>query len=210
VIEPGHFLAFVAACLLLALTPGPNMIYLVSRSICQGRTAGIFSLLGVMAGVMLHMFSAVVGLSAVFHAVPILYKLLKFAGAAYLLWLAWEALKPGSGSPFELRQLPSYSSPRLLITGLMTSLLNPKVAIFYLSLFPQFVDPGRGSVFAQSLMLGLTQNLVAFTVNLTSVLSAASIAAWLYRNAFWRAAQQKIMGIVLAALALRLALDERR
>uniref|UniRef100_UPI003BA161BA LysE family translocator n=1 Tax=Agrobacterium tumefaciens TaxID=358 RepID=UPI003BA161BA len=194
-------LIFCGACLLLVLTPGPNMMYLISRSICQGRMAGVISLFGVVAGFMVHMLAAAIGLSAIFIAVPMAYDLLKIAGAVYLLWLAWLAVKPGAKSMFEPRALPADSPKRLFMMGFLTNLLNPKVAIFYVSFFPQFINPERGSVFLQSMVLGLTQTSVSFTINLVIALSAAGIATWFARNPVWLAAQRYVMGFVLAALA---------
>ncbi len=203
-------LLFAGAAFLLVITPGPNMMYLVSRSICQGRMAGVISLLGVAMGFIVHMLAAAIGLIALFMAVPLGYEILKFAGAGYLLWLAWQAIKPGARSPFETRQLPADSPRKLFLMGFLTNLLNPKVAMFYLSLFPQFVQIERGSVFLQSLELGLTQILVSFSVNLLITLSAAAIASWFARNAVWLAVQRWVMSGVLAALAVRLALEQRR
>ena len=203
-------LIFAAACLLMVLTPGPNMIYLISRSICQGRKAGVTSLLGVVAGFFVHMFAAAAGLTAVFLAVPMAYELLKWAGALYLLWMAWQALKPGARSPFEAQELAPDSSPKLVLMGFMTSVLNPKVAVFYLSVFPQFISPEHGSVFVQSLILGLTQISVSFTVNLLIALFAAGIASWFVRNPTWLAVQRYFMGLVLGGLAIRLMLEQRR
>jgi len=201
---------FAGAALLMVLTPGPNMIYLLSRSLCQGRKAGVISLLGVAAGFLVHMFAAAVGLTAIFMAVPLAYDLLKWLGAAYLLYLAWQALKPGAASPFAARQLPADSSAKLIFMGFMTNALNPKIAVFYLSVFPQFIRPDHGSVFTQSVELGLVQIAVSFAVNLLIILSAARLAAWFARNPLWLAVQRFFMGFVLAGLAVRLALDPRR
>ena len=203
-------LIFAAACLLMVLTPGPNMIYLISRSICQGRKAGVTSLLGVVAGFFVHMFAAAAGLTAVFLAVPMAYELLKWAGALYLLWMAWQALKPGARSPFEAQELTPDSSPKLVLMGFMTSVLNPKVAVFYLSVFPQFITPEHGSVFTQSIVLGLTQISVSFCVNLMIALFASGIASWFISNPTWLALQRYFMGFVLSALALRLMLEQKR
>src|SRR5262249_41644261 len=159
-------LLFSLAALLMVLTPGPNMIYLISRSICQGRRAGVISLLGVVTGFLAHMFAAALGLTAVFLAVPLAYDLLRWAGALYLLWLAWQAVKPGARSPFEARALPADPPRKLFLMGLVTNLLNPKIAVFYLSIFPQFVSPEHGSVFTRSLVLGTTQIAISFSVNL--------------------------------------------
>ena len=203
-------LLFAAAALLMALTPGPNMIYLVSRSICQGRKAGVISLFGVVSGFLVHMFAAAIGLTAVFLAVPLAYELLKWAGAAYLMWMAWQAVRPGARALFETRQLAEDSPRRLFLMGFLTNLLNPKIAVFYLSVFPQFVSPQHGSVFLQSIVLGVTQIAVSFSINLLIALFAASIAAWFADNPRWIAVQRYVMGFVLAGLAVRLILEPRR
>jgi len=186
------------------------MVYLISRSICQGRSAGVVSLFGVIAGFLVHMLAAAIGLSALFIAVPFAYEVLKWAGALYLLWLAWQAVRPGARSPFEPQQLPADSPRKLFLMGFLTNLLNPKVAVFYISLFPQFIDPERGSIFSQSLVLGATQMSVSFTVNLLIALSAARIASWFSHHPAWLAAQRYVMGCVLAALAVRLVFEPRR
>lgn len=203
------FLVFAGAALLMALTPGPNMIYLISRSLCQGRIAGLMSWAGVVLGFTVHMVCASVGLTALFMAVPLGYELLKFGGAMYLLWLAWQALRPGARSPFESRDLPAESPRKLFTMGLLTSVLNPKVAIFYLSVLPQFVSPEAGSVLAQSLLLGATQICIGATVNLLVTLAAAGIAGWFARNPLWLGVQRYVMGIVLGALAIRLLGQQR-
>jgi threonine/homoserine/homoserine lactone efflux protein len=203
-------LLFSGAALLMALTPGPNMIYLISRSLCQGRRAGVLSLFGVAAGFLVHMFAAAVGLTALFMAIPLAYEVLKWAGALYLLYLAWQAVRPGARSPFEARDLPIDSPRRLFFMGFLTNVLNPKIAVFYLAIFPQFVSPENGSVLAQSLLLGVTQIGVSFSVNLCIVMFAARLALWFTRSPRWLAAQRYVMGTVLAALAVRLALEPRR
>jgi threonine/homoserine/homoserine lactone efflux protein len=203
-------LIFAAAALLMALSPGPNMIYLLSRSICQGRGAGVLSLAGVVTAFLVHMLAAAAGLTALFLAVPLAYDLLKWAGAAYLLWLAWQSVKPGARSPFEAKNLPPDSPRKLFAMGFFTSVLNPKIAVFYLSIFPQFVDPERGSVFTQSLLLGFTQMTVSSFVNLSITLSAAGVASWFARNPLWLAVQRYVMGFVLAGLAVRLATEQKR
>ncbi len=204
------WLLFSGAALLIALTPGPNMVYLLSRSICQGRQAGVISLFGVMAGFLVHMTAAAVGLSALFMAVPMAYEVLKWAGALYLLYLAWQAVKPGARSPFEARDLPQDSPRKLFAMGFLTNLLNPKIAMFYLAIFPQFVSPEHGSVLVQSVVLGVTQIGLSFGVNLSIALSAAHLARWFQHNPRWLAVQRYVMGGVLAALAVRLATEQRR
>jgi threonine/homoserine/homoserine lactone efflux protein len=209
-IPTSEWLLFAGAALLMVLTPGPNMIYVLSRSVCQGRRAGLLSLFGVVAGFLMHVCAAAVGLTAVFMTVPLAYELLKLAGAAYLLWLAWQSLKPGAASPFEPRPLPPDSPRKLFAMGFVTNLLNPKIAVFYLSVFPQFVVPARGSVFLQSITLGVTQIVVSFSINLLIVLFGAALASWFARHRLWLALQRYVMGFVLGGLALRLALEPRR
>jgi threonine/homoserine/homoserine lactone efflux protein len=201
---------FALAAFVMVLTPGPNMIYLLSRSLAQGRGAGVISLFGVASGFLVHLFAAAIGLTAVFVAVPLAYDVLRWLGAGYLAWLAWQALRPGARSPFEPRDLPVDSPARLFTMGFLTNALNPKIAVFYLSVFPQFVRPEHGSVFAQSVTLGLVQIAVSFAVNLAIVVTAAQLAAWFARNPLWLGVQRWLMGGVLGFLALRLALDERR
>ncbi len=204
------WLLFVGAALLITLSPGPNMIYLLSRSLCQGRQAGVISLAGVIAAFFVHIFAAALGLTALFMAVPLAYDALKWAGAAYLLYLAGQALRPGGRSPFQARELPQDPPLRLFFMGFLTNLLNPKIAVFYLSIFPQFVAPGHGSVFAQSMVLGLTQLAISCCFNLAIVLSAGTLARWFAHHPRWLAIQQYFMGFVLAGLALRLAAEQRR
>ncbi len=201
---------FAAAAFVMVITPGPNMIYLLSRSISQGSRAGVISLFGVVGGFVVHMFAAAIGLTALFMAVPMAYELLKWAGALYLLWLAWQAVRPGARSMMETSTLPVDSTARLLTMGFLTSVLNPKIAIFYLAILPQFISAQQGSVFTQSILLGFVQISVSFTVNLTLAMSAAKIASWFARNPTWIGIQRYLMGFVLAALAVRLLFDKRQ
>ena len=194
----------------LVLTPGPNMVYLVSRSVTQGRRAGLVSLLGVAAGFGVYVAAAAAGLSAVFLAVPPAYTALRLLGGAYLLHLAWQALRPGGTSAFAPRDLPVDGPGRLFAMGLLTNLLNPKIAVLYVTLLPQFIDPDRGSVAAQSLVLGATQVAVALSVNALVVVCAGSLSAFLTARPAWLRTQRLAMGAVLGALALRLLTDRSR
>lgn len=203
-------LLFAATCLVMVLTPGPNMIYLVSRSISQGPRAGVVSLFGVVCAFLVHMTAAAAGLTALFMAVPLAYDALKLAGAAYLLYLAWQAVKPGARSPLQPTLLPPDSRAKLFRMGFLTCLLNPKAAVLYLSILPQFVDPHRGSVFAQSVLLGVLQIAISFAFNLLIALSAAGLASWFARKPAWMAAQRYFMGTVLGGLAVRMVLEPRR
>jgi threonine/homoserine/homoserine lactone efflux protein len=208
--SPAAFAAFAFICLGMVLTPGPNMIYLVSRSICQGPMAGLVSLAGVALGFVVYMLLTAFGISVLLLAVPLAYEALKFCGALYLGWLAWQAVRPGGRSPFHVRDLPVDSPRKLFVMGLVTNLLNPKVAILYMSLLPQFIDPDRGSVLLQSLTLGFTQIVIGVTGNGLIALSAGSISLFLAGRPFWMVAQRWLMGTVLAALAIRMVAEAQR
>jgi threonine/homoserine/homoserine lactone efflux protein len=186
------------------------MMYLVSRSITQGRRAGLVSLAGVAAGFLVYLTATNLGLSALFVAVPSLYLAVKLAGAAYLGWLAFQALRPGGVSVFEPAALPPDSNRRLFTMGLVTNLLNPKIAILYLSLIPQFIDPAAGHVLAQGFLLGAVQIVVAVTVNGLIALAAGTIAGFLSGRPVWLRVQRYLMGTVLGVLAVRMATDHTR
>ena len=208
--DASHLLAFALIALGLVLTPGPNMIYLVSRSISQGRAAGLVSLAGVGLGFIVYMLCAAFGITALVFAVPYAYDALRIGGALYLLYLAWQALRPGGRSPFQVRELPPDRPRRLFAMGLLTNLLNPKAAMLYLSLLPQFIVPGHGSVLGQSVVLGFTQIAISLTVNALIVLAAGTIAGFLGGRPLWQALQRWLMGTVLAALAMRMLAQGRR
>ncbi len=209
--DSSALLAFGLISLGMVLTPGPNMLYLISRSICQGRTAGLISLSGVALGFLVYLVCAALGITALLMAVPHAYDVLRLAGAAYLLYLAWQALRPGGRSPFQLRTLDHDSPRRLFGMGLFTALLNPKIAVMYLSLLPQFIQPhGHGSVMAQSVVLGLVQIATSVSVNALIVLAAGSIATFLAGRPRWQTVQRGLMGTVLGALAVRMLVDARR
>jgi threonine/homoserine/homoserine lactone efflux protein len=203
-------LAFAAIALGMVLTPGPNMAYLVSRSICQGRAAGLISLGGVALGFLAYMLLAAFGITALLFAIPYAYDALRLCGAAYLAWMAWSALRPGGASPFQVRDLPPDSPRRLFAMGLLTNLLNPKVGALYLSLLPQFVDRAAGDVMGQTLALGLTQIAISLTVNAIFVIAAGAVAAFLTDHPLWARLQRWLMGGVLAGLAVRMAWDSGR
>lgn len=209
---PMHqYAIFVLAAMIMVITPGPNMLYVVSRSITQGRKAGMISLVGVACGFLFHILLVSFGLTAVLMSIPYAYTVLKTAGIVYLLYLAWEAVKPGSRSMFEHRaELPVDGPWRLFSMGFFTNVLNPKVAVFYLSFFPQFIDPARGHVFAQSLFLGGTLLILSFTGNSLIIFAASRLTHWFAANPKWVRAQKWLMGGVLSGLAIKLALDRSK
>jgi threonine/homoserine/homoserine lactone efflux protein len=203
-------LGFALVSLGIVLTPGPNMIYLISRSLTQGPTAGIVSLGGVALGFVFYMLCAAFGITALLLAVPYTYDALRFAGAAYLLWLAWQAVKPNGRSPFQVKKLQVDGPRKLFAMGFVTNLLNPKIAMLYLALLPQFIDPAVGSVLTQSLVLGAIQTVISVGVNAMIALAAGSIALFLGTRPTWLLLQRWLMGTVLAGLAVKLAFEAKR
>ncbi|AYG85273.1 Homoserine/homoserine lactone efflux protein [Streptomyces hundungensis] len=192
----------------MALTPGPNMVHLASRAITQGRRAGLVSLSGTAVGFVCYLLAAAAGLSALFAAVPVTYTVVKLAGAVYLAYLAWGMLKPGGRSPFTpAADLPPVSDARLFSMGLLTNLLNPKIALLYGALLPQFLDPHAGPAWGQLLQLGGVQIIVGMTVNAVIMLCAARISGFLAARPRVMAVQRFASGGLLGVYALRTALS---
>jgi threonine/homoserine/homoserine lactone efflux protein len=206
-VTPAAVAGIALVALGLVLTPGPNMLYLVSRSVTQGRRAGLVSLIGTGLGFLVYLVAAAAGIAAVFAAVPLAYTALKVLGAGYLLWLAWKALRPGAASVFTVRDLPHDPARRLIGMGFLTNLLNPKIAVLYVSLLPQFVDPSRGSVAVQSLVLGSVQIAIALMVNGLIVIGAGGLATALATRPTWGRIQRYATGTVLGAFAVRILTD---
>ena len=205
-IPVNEILLFTLAALVLVISPGPNMIYLISRSITQGKKAGLISLAGVICGFLFHIIMVAFGLTAVLFAVPFAYTTLKMLGVLYLLYLAFEAVKPNSKNIFESRtDLPIDKPKKLFTVGFLTNVLNPKVAVFYLSFFPQFIKPEYGSIMVQSLQLGITQMIISFSVNFIIILTAAKAALFFAKNPTWIKVQKWFMASVLTALAVKMA-----
>lgn len=209
---PHHsaLLGFALVSLGMVLTPGPNMIYLISRSIAQGSAAGMVSLGGVALGFVFYMLCAAFGITALLFAVPYAYDALRIGGALYLLWLAWQTLKPNGRSPFQVRELPIDGPRKLFAMGFLTSLLNPKIAMLYLALLPQFIDPAQGSVLMQSIVFGTIQIVISVSVNAMIALTAGSITGFLSTRPTWLKAQRWLMGTVLAGFALKMAFEAKR
>jgi len=207
VIEPSAALGVVVIALGMVLTPGPNMVYLTSRAISQGRRAGLVSLAGTAVGFLCYLLAATAGLSALFVAVPAAYTAVRIAGGLYLAWLAWGMLRPGGRSPFEARDLAPERDRRLFGMGLLTNLLNPKIALMYAALLPQFVDPADGATGSQLLQLGSVQIAVAVTVNALIVLTAASVSGFLAARPRAMTVQRWVAGTVLGGFAVRTAMS---
>jgi threonine/homoserine/homoserine lactone efflux protein len=200
---------FALATLALAITPGPDMALVAARSAAQGPRAGLMAVFGVMVGSAVHALLVAVGLANLFHLVPAAFDVVRLAGAAYLAFLAWRAFT-GSDPALQLDRTKRAGSLAIFRQGLLTNLLNPKVALFFLAFLPQFVRPEAGPVWLQILVLAAVFNAVAFPVNGGIALGAGRLAGWLARRPGARRAQRLLLGSVFGGLALRLAWPEPR
>ncbi len=201
---------FSLACLALTATPGPDMLLIASRSVSQGRSAGFASLAGIQAGTYCHAIAAAFGLSQLFLVVPLAYDLVRYAGAAYLLYLAVQAFRSTGRLASPAAPAARYPVTQMFRQGLLTNLLNPKMALFVLALFPQFVRPDVGSVAGQVLILATVLNLIGLVVNGVVIVTASRVGLLLSGRSRFRRASQFFLGTVFGGLALRLAFDSRR
>jgi threonine/homoserine/homoserine lactone efflux protein len=201
-------LLFMGAGLALNVTPGPDMLYVAARSTAEGRRAGIVSALGIGAGTLVHIAALALGLSALLAAVPVVYDVVRWAGAAYLVWLGARALLRPAAALGETAVAPAPLGA-VFRQGVVTNVLNPKVALFFLAFLPQFVDPARGDPVAQIVALGLLFDVQGTLVNVIVALAASRAGAALRRGRGARVLQ-RVTGGVFLLLGARLALAGRR
>ena len=202
-------LPFLAAALALNLTPGADMTYVIARSATQGRTAGIAASFGIAAGSLCHSLLAAFGVAALVAHSDTAFLAIKIAGAGYLLYLAWKAIR-ASAQAVTLQALPPVKTSRVFLEGALTNLLNPKVALFILAFLPQFADPAKGSVALQILVLGLIFNIGGTTVNCVVAISTGAAASMLRGSERFSRWLNRFTALVFVGLALRLAFAQRR
>ncbi|MBR8116405.1 LysE family translocator [Burkholderia cenocepacia] len=200
---------FSGACLALTITPGPDMLLIASRSVSQGRRAGFATLAGIQAGTYCHALAAAFGLSQLFVAVPLAYDAVRFAGAAYLLYLAWKTFRSSATALSPVASPRRHSTATIFRQGLTTNLLNPKMALFVLALFPQFVRPEHGSIAVQILVLATVLNLIGLVVNGAVILSASRLRQRISARRRPSKVPQYLLGSVFVGLAARLAVAGR-
>lgn len=205
-----QLLPFLAAALALNLTPGADMTYVIARSATQSRGAGIAASFGIAAGSLVHSVLAALGVSAILQHSETAFLVVKYAGAAYLLYLAWKAIRAGNGGVAVDRSLERTSLWRVFGEGALTNLLNPKVALFILAFLPQFVDPAKGSAAIQILLLGAIFNVGGTSVNAIVACSASAAARALGSSASFGRWLNRVSALVFVGLAVRLVLTERR
>jgi threonine/homoserine/homoserine lactone efflux protein len=208
--DRGTLAFFAATALALCATPGPDMLLIASRSVSQGKASGFATLAGIQVGTYCHALAAALGLSQLFLLVPIAYDVVRYAGATYLLYLAWQAVRSSGAIQAPVAGRYRYPFGTVFRQGLLTNLLNPKMALFVLALFPQFVDPDAGSVAIQIMLLATILNLIGIVINGAVILTASGLSRAFSVRTRWRRAPQILLGTVFAGLAAKLAFDERR
>ena len=201
-------LLFTSASLLLALAPGPDNIFVLTQSALKGRLVGLVVTLGLCTGLIVHTSAVALGVAAVFQASALAFNLLKYAGAAYLLYLAWGAFRAGA-SVLSSESDQEISLARYYLRGIVMNVTNPKVSIFFLAFLPQFTRPEMGSLPLQMLVLGAVFILATLLVFGAISLLAGVLGQWLRRSARAQQLLNKTAAVVFAALALKLAVASR-
>lgn len=204
-----HFLLFALAALMLNITPGNDMLFVITRSLSYGTKAGIFAALGIGVGCFVHIFASVVGLSLIIRQSEWLFNLIRYAGAAYLIYIGIRGfLEKPSTMLVNQTHLKKDSSLKTLRQGAITNVLNPKVSLFFLAFLPQFIDNQAENATVQILVLGLWFNLSGTLVNVLIAILFSKIVARLNKfQQFWKW-QNKVSGAVLVALGLQIALKK--
>jgi len=205
----GTFLAFAGAAIALIVVPGPSVLYIVGRSVSQGRSHGLISALGVATGVLFHTAAAALGVSVVVARSAVAFSLLKYAGAAYLIYLGVQKLRRPSTLTTALENQNPLSMRRTYVQGLVVNILNPKTALFFLALLPQFVDPDRGPAAPQVVALGLLFAVLALMSDSTWALVASSVAGRLRRSDKALRRLDRGAGAVFIGLGVLAALSQR-
>lgn len=204
------YLLFIVAVVVLCIVPGPDMAYMLARTVTQGRRAGLVAAVGINAGGYVHVLAAVLGLSAVLAASSTAFTILKWIGACYLTWIGIQALMTRSTSPTSAAAHgPAVSTRRIFLEGFLSDVLNPKVAIFFLALLPQFVTKDAEiGVTAQLLILGTTCNCVAIAINVVLVFCASAATTAIRKHGGWVTWLHRASGALFIGLGIRLAKEK--
>lgn len=208
-IETQNLIAFMTAAFLLNISPGPDMLYVIGRSIGQGRAAGFVSSLGIFTGCLVHVFAAAFGLAAVLRTSSTAFEFIRWAGAAYMAYLGIRILAQRS-APLIVEAKAGGELRSIFYQGVLTNVLNPKVALFFLAFLPQFISPSTSSAVKQTIFLGLVFDCGGTLVNLMVAFFAAGAGTLLQRNRFVAEAQRWLTGVILIGLAVRLASQTRK
>ena len=206
--DSAQLAGFVMAVVVLVLVPGPNTMLILAHSLGAGRRAGLATVLGVETATLVHTGAAALGLSAVLSTSALAFELVKYAGAAYLMFLGLRALLGGGHSLLVSTRAMRLKLSQAYARAVVTNVLNPKVALFFLALLPQFVNPERGNLVLQFFILGLIVSAVGLCFGSALAVGAGAIRKWLGEGAVGRW-QERLTGSVLLGLGVRLAFATR-
>lgn len=208
-IEPTKFLLFVGVSWALILAPGPDMLYVITRGVTHGRIAGMLSAVGVVCGILIHTTAAAFGLTLILQTSALAFQLVKYLGAIYLIYLGIKAWR--DQTRFSLKtSISNTSHRRIFWQGVLSNVLNPKIAIFFLAFLPQFVDKGGSQIALQMVILGLTFACFGLAFLLVVGYSSGTIGSWLSRQPRYAQLLQRLAGGILLSLGIRLAFAERQ
>src|SRR5215510_1544631 len=207
--DAAKFTMFIAVSWALIIAPGPDMLYVITRGMTYGRGAGMLSAIGVICGILVHTTAAAFGLTLIFQKSVLAFLIVKYVGTAYLVYLGIKTWREKSS--FHLQtSTSSASSKRLFWQGVLSNVLNPKIAIFFLAFLPQFVDNRNGQVTLQLIILGLTFAFFGLCFLLVVGYSSGTIGTYLTRRPQYAQFTQRLAGGILVGLGVRLAFTERR
>ena len=204
-----NFYFFLTVSILINLSPGPDMIYTAARSLSQGTKAGVFSALGIFTGCLFHIAAATFGLSKIIEESVLLFSIIKYAGAAYLIYLGIRSLINKKKNGTQITSLPSMTNRKIFFQGMLTNILNPKVAIFFLSFLPQFIDPHSSHVKEEIAFLGLWFDLQGTLVLVLVATVTGFFSQVLQKNAAFWGWQNKITGLILLGLGVKMLLTRK-
>jgi len=202
-------IAFTAAALLMNISPGPSNLYVVARAIAQGTKGGVVAAMGLAVGSMVHVIATVLGLSVVFSQSPALYTVVKLAGAAYLIYLGisyWKSKTAGTDKV--VKQVKTKPLPSVFYESIIVEVTNPKTALFFIALLPQFVVPESGPVSLQLLVLGIIVTISALPCDVLVAFSSSKASNWLLKNERAQKIQERISGSILFGMGAFIVTDE--
>jgi RhtB (resistance to homoserine/threonine) family protein len=210
VVDFNSYLLFIGASIILCIVPGPDMIYLLSRTIAQGKKAGFAAALGINLGGYFHLTAAILGISAIIATSAIAFTILKYCGAAYLIYIGFKAILSNSSSAIDSSDNEAQLSIKSIFwQGFISDVLNPKVAIFFISLLPQFIQADNNNTFTQLIILGITVNIIALLINFVLVWFSHSVSSSLRQSNRVSKVLNNVMGTIFISLGLKLATEQR-
>jgi threonine/homoserine/homoserine lactone efflux protein len=210
VVDFNSYLLFIGASIILCIVPGPDMIYLLSRTIAQGKKAGFAAALGINLGGYFHLTAAILGISAIIATSAIAFTILKYCGAAYLIYIGFKAILSNTSSAIDSSDNAAQLSIKSIFwQGFISDALNPKVAIFFISLLPQFIQADNNNTFTQLIILGITVNIIALLINFVLVWFSHSVSSNLKQSNRVSKVLNNVMGTIFISLGLKLAAEQR-